>query len=314
MDINESFIKENLSMTQCIKLMEEAFLFLSSNPSKDILRSAIPIEGNNLLGIMPTTLPSKKIAGIKVLTIMPSNYKINLPSHQGKILVFETDTGFLKGSVDANEVTAIRTAAASAVATKYLSKKDSKILTLFGAGTQARKHLESLLLVRDIKRVHIWSIHYAEVLEFKREMEKRFSIEIIAFKDPREATLDADIICTLTFAKEPILFGEWIKEGAHINAIGACRPNHRELDSVLASKGLFFSDSDLSFRNEAGDFLIPLGEGTINWDRYRGMIGSLLSKEINRRRDNKEITIFKGLGNAVEDVIVANYLLEKYNL
>ena len=201
---------------------------------------------------MPGYLKKSGVLGTKIITVFPDNHRHGLPSHQGVVLLFDSNNGALKAVVDGSEITAIRTAAVSAIATDQLARKDSEVLCLLGAGQQARTHLEAMLLVRPIKVVKVWSRNSENAKRFKDEMEQKFNVLIKVCDTAEEAACDADIICTVTSSKQPILKGVWVKEGAHINAVGACQPNDRELDSELVRKSMFYVDSIESATNESG--------------------------------------------------------------
>lgn len=309
--ISGELVRELLDMKSCIKLMNDTFFALAKKECTQILRTALSLEERNILGVMPSSISSKKIAGAKILTVCPDNFNKGLPSHQGLVVVFETETGSLKAVVEGDAITEIRTAAVSAVATELLSRKDSKVLAILGSGLQARKHLEAIKLVRQIEYVTVWDINLDSAKKYSAEMSERFGIPVRVCKTTEEAVKDADIICTVTAAKEPILMGRHVKKGAHINAVGACNRNYRELDSELIKNSKFFSDSIESTINESGDFLIPLEEGVINKDHILGEIGDIILGKINGRKNYDDITIFEALGLAVEDLAAADFVINR---
>lgn len=310
--INQSEVTEVLSMESCISVMETAFVDLARGEATQNLRSAIPLKKGNLMGFMPGNLEKQGVFGAKVITVFPDNHHLhNLPSHQGVVLLFDSETGVIKASVDGTKITAIRTAAVSGVATKILAKQQAETLCILGTGEQARTHLEAMLLVRPIKRVNVWSRSLENANLFKREMENKFNVSIEAFEKVEDAVFEADIICTLTGAKNPILKGEWIKKGVHINAVGACSSSTRELDSELVKKSLLYVDRIESAINESGDYLIPLKEGVIKEGHIMGELGDLLIKKIDGRDSEDAITIFDSLGLAIEDIAAANFIFNE---
>jgi len=232
---------------------------LAEGNAQQVLRTVLPLEGGNMLGIMPAVVGAKNIAGAKIITVCPGNFQKGLASHQGLVLVFETLTGQLKAAADGEAITAIRTAAVSAVATELLANRNAETLALLGSGCQARVHLEAIRLVRKIKKVFVWDIDANSAKRYADEMGAKFSLPIEVCGTSNEAVQDADIICTVTSAKEPVLLGRNLKNGAHINAVGACSANARELDTEALVKGKVYADRMESILNEAGDFLIPLG-------------------------------------------------------
>lgn len=299
-------------MGACIAVMKKALTDLAKGDATQQLRSVFPIEGKNVFGQMPGYLKNEGVFGTKVITVFPDNYKSGLPSHQGLVLLFDAKNGELKATVDGSEITAIRTAAVSGIATDLLAKKSATVLSILGSGEQARSHLEAMLLVRPIKLVKVWSRSKKNGIAFKKEMEHKFNIRIEVFETVEEAVHDTDIICTVTATTQPILKGAWIKEGVHINAVGACLPTDRELDSSLVEKSRFYVDRIESAVNESGDYLIPLQEKVITDTHIIGEIGQLLIDEIESRKTDKCITIFDSLGLAIEDIAAANFIYKEF--
>ena len=306
--INQKQVEDILTMRSCIQVMEDVLMELAAGEAVQYLRSVVPIEKENLMGLMPGYLRKEGVIGAKVITIYPENHQHGLPSHRGVVLLNDAKDGSLKAVMDGTKITAIRTAAVSAVATKSLSKKDSEILSLLGLGEQARTHLEAILLVRPIKQVNIWSRNMEKAKVWKTEMEQKYPVAIHVFDTVTSAVREADIICTLTASIEPILRGEWVKEGAHINAVGACKAADRELDSELVRRSIFYVDRMESALNESGDYLIPLKEGVIDSNHIVGELGDVLIKKAPGRQSDSEITIFESLGLAIEDLAAANFI------
>lgn len=304
-------VKELLDMESCIKLIRETLPALSKGEATQILRTAMKLEGRNVLGVMPAAISSKKIAGTKIITVFPDNFKKGLPSHQGIVAVLEAETGSLKAIVEGDAITAIRTAAVSAVATDLLSRRDSGVLAILGSGLQARKHLEAIKLVRNIKQVFVWDINMESAKRYSKEMSERFGIPVRVCVTSEEAVKAADIICTVTAATEPVLFGRHVKKGTHINAVGACTPNCRELDTELVKSCSLYSDCIESTINEAGDYLIPLNEGAISEEHILGEIGDIILGKIKGRENDEEITVFEALGLAVEDLAASDFVINK---
>jgi ornithine cyclodeaminase/alanine dehydrogenase-like protein (mu-crystallin family) len=226
-------------------------------------------------------------------------------------MLFETKHGQLLAIVDASEITAIRTAAVSGVATRVLAREDASDLTIMGSGIQAQSHLSAMLVARNIKRVRIWSRDVDHAKAFAKRESRRHDIEIEAIADAQRSVEDADIICTTTSAPKPILHGAWLRAGAHINAVGSSVPFTRELDTDAMIKSKLFVDRRESTLNEAGDFLIPKKEGAIDDDHIKGEIGEVLLGKVSGRHSTDEITLFKSLGLAVEDVASAHHAYTK---
>jgi ornithine cyclodeaminase len=226
-------------------------------------------------------------------------------------MLFDTTNGRLLALIDATEVTAIRTAAVSGVATRLLARDDAGDLAILGAGTQARKHLEAMLEARNVARVRVWNRSAKRAAEFAARESERHRVRIETATSAQEAVDGADLICTTTSSTEPILEGKWISPGAHINAVGACIPTARELDSEAVAMARLFVDRRESTVSEAGDFIIPKTEGRIDHNHIRGEIGELLLGRVPGRTSPAEITVFKSLGLAAEDVAAAHLIYLK---
>lgn len=233
--INASEVAEILTMESCIAVMETVLAELSEGGARQSLRQVMPLQEPNLLGLMPGYLQQEGVAGAKIISIFPGNHAAGLPSHQGIVALFAAATGVPLAMVDGQSITAIRTAAVSAAATKLLAREDAETLAVLGTGEQARSHVEAMLQVRGIKRAKVWGRTPDKARAFAAAMSSRWNIEMTAALSVQDAVMDADIICTATAATEPVLHGAWVKPGAHINAVGACRPHERELDTALVA-------------------------------------------------------------------------------
>lgn len=310
--LNKQDIENTLPMEKCIEIMAETFQALERGELIQPLRSVMRLANNrDLLGIMPASLTNKAVMGIKVISVFPDNFKKGLSSHQGVILLFENETGNLIAIIDGDTITATRTGAVSAVATRSLAREDSSVLAILGSGVQAHEHLRSLLKVRDIKEVRVWDIFKKGSQVFAEKESRKHNISVNAVETVEDAVKEADIICTVTAAKEPILNADWVREGSHINAIGACSPSTRELDSATVARSRLFADSRVSLLNESGDFLIPKKQGILDDDHIQGELGEVLSGKIDGRKNPEEVTLFKALGLAVEDLAASYYVYTK---
>jgi len=310
--INKEEVSAILSMEACIDLMSETLKTLSGGKSMQPLRQAMWLpDKSGLLGMMPGYLSDTEVMGIKVVSVFPDNHSKGLSSHQGAILLFEGKTGQMYAMIDGDRVTAIRTAAASAVATRLLAREDAEELVILGSGEQATRHLEAMLLVRKLKKVKVWSRNHEHALQFAERENSNYSVNIEAIEGVQEAVAHADIICTTTAAREPILRSEWVGEGIHINAVGACTVGARELDSELVARSKLFADYRESLFNESGDFLIPIKEGLFGEEHLVGELGEILLGKVPAREKTEEITLFKSLGLAVEDLAACHYIYEK---
>lgn len=309
--INQDEVRRLLPMNKCIDLMDQTLRTLARGDAVQPLRSATWLpDRSGLIGLMPGYLGEPQALGVKVVTVFPGNHGTDFDSHQGAVMLFDVDNGSPLAILDATEITAIRTAAVSAVATNRLAREDASCLALLGSGTQARTHLEALMLVRDVKEVRLWSLNSDRAAQFARRESTRYNIRIEAKSTASEAVDGADIICTVTAATEPILLGQWISPGAHINAVGACTPNARELDTAAVVNSRLFVDRLESALNESGDFRFPKAEGAIDDDKIVGELGDVLLERVVGRSSSKEITLFKSLGLAVEDLAAAHYIFD----
>jgi alanine dehydrogenase len=296
-----------LPMNDCITVMEQTFRSIAAGNTLQPLRSLMWLpDKSGILGMMPGYAKNPDILGIKVITIFHANGALGLPSHQGVVILFDAKQGTPLLILDASEITAIRTAATSALATKLLARKDASHLAILGTGEQAERHIQAISLVRTIDRITIWGRNndHAETLA------RKFKNTQIA-PTAKEAVNDADIICTVTASREPILFGEWIPEGAHINAVGSCTPTTRELDTAAVLRSRLFTDRYESLFHEAGEFLIPKKEGFLTDADTQAELGELLTGTKEGRKNAAEITLFKSLGIAAEDLFAAHYIFEK---
>ncbi|MFQ5748337.1 MAG: ornithine cyclodeaminase family protein [Planctomycetota bacterium] len=305
-------VRRFLPMRECIEAVEEAFRALARGEAVNPLRRALRLPGGaGLLGWMPASLGEGKVFGIKALSVFPGNRAAGLESHQGVVLLFEPENGRLLGILDASEITAIRTAAASGVATRLLAREDAGVLALLGSGVQARTHLEAMAAVRPLGEVRIWSRGPDHAEALARAEGARRGIPVFAKASAREAVEAADLVCTVTGSPEPVLQGDWLAPGCHVNAVGACIPAHRELDTRAVERARLFVDSREAAGREAGDYLIPLQEGAVGEDHVQGEIGELLLGRVEGRRDASEITLFKSLGLAVQDLAAGRLVLER---
>jgi alanine dehydrogenase len=312
--VNKEKIASLLPMEECIAVMEKMFRSLAAGDCLQPLRNIMRLpDGSGVLGMMPGHAAALGIMGIKVITVFHANRESGLPSHQGVIMLFDAKNGQPLMLFDALEITAIRTAAASAVATKLLSREKSSTLAIIGSGEQAKRHIESMLLVRNIRQVNIWSRNEKHAMELANELSGEYNLPIHVKKNVQQAVEHADIICTVTSSKEPVVMGDWISAGTHINAVGSSTAAARELDTAAMVKSKLFADRYESLFNEAGDYLIPKKEGAIADEHVRGEIGEVLSGTKKGRENDEEITVFKSLGIAAEDIFSAYHIYQKIN-
>ncbi|MFQ5639804.1 MAG: ornithine cyclodeaminase family protein [bacterium] len=310
--LSENDVYNLLPMAECMDVMAETLKTLARGDGVNPLRSLLRFpDGSGILGMMPAYLGDPRTAGIKVVTVMPGNHGTEYDAHQGLVLLFEVEHGCPLALIDASSITAIRTAAVSGVATELLARADAQRLALLGSGVQARTHLEAMLQVRTITDVRIWSPSQNHARDFSEREKSKHNLTVDVAPSAKAAVVNADIICTATSSRQPVLCADWISPGAHINAVGACLPAARELDTETVMRARLFVDRLESALNEAGDFLIPKKEGAISDNHILGEIGEILLGQVDGRKSDEEITLFKSLGIAVEDLGAAYYVYEK---
>lgn len=310
--LSEKDVYQLLPMAECMGVMEDALKTLASGDGVNPLRSLLRFpDDNGILGMMPAFLGSPKCTGIKVVTVMPGNHSTEYDSHQGMVMLFEVEHGCPLAMIDASSITAVRTAAVSGVATQLLAREDATTLAILGSGVQARTHLQAMLEARQLTEVVVWSRSASNARAFVERESEIHGLAMKVASTAQEAVQGAQIICTTTSAHEPVLRGEWISPGSHINAVGACIPAFRELDSAVVVRSRLYVDRRESTLKEAGDFLIPKQEGAIEDSHIVGELGEILLGEVAGRGSEDEITLFKSLGIAVEDLAAATYIYEK---
>ena len=309
--IGHEDVKRLLPMAECIDVMEDLFRALARGDVILPLRQVIPQpDKKGVFGVMPAYLGNPRAIGGKFITVFNGNRDTPYESHQGAVLLFECDNGRLLAIVDATTVTNIRTAAASGVATRALARKDARDLAILGSGTQASTHLAAMRAVREITRVRVWSRNAEHARRFA-ESEGKGGQRVDVSSSAEEAVSGADIICTTTAATSPILKGEWVSSGAHINAVGASVPGFRELDSKAMAISKLYTDRRESLFSEADDFRVPLKEGAIKEDHLKGEVGEVITGKAAGRLSDVEITLFKSHGLAVEDLAAAYHVYAK---
>ena len=312
--VNHQEVGQYLPMQECMDVITDALKKLGEGRAQNPLRSGMWLpDHRGLLGMMPGSLEDPDVMGMKALSVFPGNHDTEYDSHQGLVIIFETKTGQPLAMMDASKITATRTAAMSGVATRLLAKEDAGDLTILGSGIQAGTHLEAMLLARNITRIRVWSRNQLHAEKFAERESKQHGVNVEPVSTAKSAVEGCDIICTTTFASEPILMGDWLAPGVHINAVGSSVASARELDTATVVKSRLFVDRRESAVNEAGDFLIPQKEGAIDEAHIQGEIGEILLNQISGRKSGQEITLFKSLGLAVEDVASAYHIYQKLN-
>ncbi|MFB3906087.1 MAG: ornithine cyclodeaminase family protein [Acidobacteriota bacterium] len=310
--LNQADVARLLPMNECIEVMASALEALSRGEAELPLRATMWLpDKTGALVTMPSYLGHINAFGLKVITYFAGNRGTPLDTHQGGVLLFDPKDGRLLAIVDATEITSLRTAAVTAVATRLLARPEASQLALLGAGTQARTHLDSMLMIRPIKRVKVWSLTVEESARFAAAASERHQVCVEVAATAEEAVRGVDLVCTVTSSIEPILKGAWIQPGTHINAIGSSIPFARELDSEAVRKSRLFVDRKESTVNEAGDFLLAKKEGVVDESHIVGEIGDILTGKLKGRNSPDEITLYKSLGLAIEDLASAQHVFRK---
>ena len=310
--VNHQEVQQFLTMDECVDAMADVFKMLNRGNAVNPLRNLMWLpDKTGLIGMMPAYLADSRVMGLKAISVFPGNHATDYDSHQGTVMLFETQNGRLLALMDAGKITAIRTAAVSGAATRLLASKDAENLAILGSGVQAATHLDAMRVVRNIRRVRVWNRNFDHAQSFAERESARVSLSIEAIESAEHAVDGADIICTVTSSTDPVLQGDWIVPGTHINAVGSSVPFARELDTAAVVKSKLFVDRRESTLKEAGDFLFPKKEGAINDDHILGEIGDILLDKVKGRESGKDITLFKSLGLAVEDVAAAYFIYQK---
>jgi ornithine cyclodeaminase len=301
-----------LPMDEAIEVMRRALSLLDGGDVLLPLRSMLALpDGDRVMGLMPSYLGGIDALGVKVIAAFPANFGSEYDTHQGVVLVFDTERGLLRAIVDATSITAIRTAAVSGAATDLLARPDAGDLAIIGAGTQAHTHLQAMRAVRPVRRVRVFSLPAGSAEAFAEREQRLTGLPIEVAASAEEAVRGADLICTVTTATEPVLHGAWLAPGAHINAVGAYTPTTRELDTAAVVRSRLYVDRREAALSEAGEFLLARGEGAVDDGHIVGEIGEVLAGKAPGRGAPDEITLFKSLGIAIEDLAAARYVYDK---
>jgi alanine dehydrogenase len=305
--LTESDVRAVLPMRDLIDTMHTALAELSAGRVQQPLRTVLEVgEQHAFFGVMPACIPKSGALGTKLVTVFGSNLAIGLPSHLATILLLDSTTGALLSVMDGRYITEARTAAVSAVSVQLLAQPDASRLAILGSGVQARSHLRAISCVRDLKEVRVWSPSESSRARFVAEMQPETTAVVTAATSAREAVSSADLIVLATASREPVIESAWVADGTHIAAVGACRPDQREMDTALVTRARVFVDSRRGAVAEAGDLVIPMNEGAFEASQIAGELGELAGAAVAARSSPGEITVFKSLGMAVEDVAAAH--------
>lgn len=305
-------VRALLPMSECVELMHRTMIAVSEGRALLPLRSVLVMpDGRGMMGNMPGFLAEPECFGVKLVSLMPHNKPPQYSSHLGLVILFESEHGCPVALLDAAEITAIRTAAASGMATRLLARPDAGDLALLGAGEQAQSHLAAMLAVRALRRVRVWARDSGKAAAFAAAEASRHGIAIETSASVQEAVAGADIICTLTKAREPILLGDWLSPGVHLNVVGSSVATTAEIDIPAVVKARFFVDYRDSTIHEGGEYLRALRVQAITPEHILAEIGEVANGSKVGRRSASDVTLYKSLGIAPQDLASAHFLLEK---
>ena len=306
--IDRQEVAERLTYEVCIPIVRQAMVAFSTGVTRQHLRSIIPLAHGRAFGIMPGALGESAPFGAKLISVYPQNPAQGRQTHQGVVVLFEPETGEPVCVAHAGEITAIRTAAASAVATAALARPDARRLAILGCGEQAATHARAIPKVRDIREIGVWGRSPERARAFAARMAAELGLPVIAVDDAQRLVADADIICTVTAAREPILRGAWVLPGTHINLVGSSAVGPVEVDPELVVRSRFVADSREGVLRQGAEFLKAKESGLIGDDHIVAEIGQVLAGDIEGRRSDTEITVYKSLGHVTQDLAAAQAL------
>ena len=303
--IDREEVTRRLTYETCIPIVRDAMIAFSKGETRQLLRSILPLSEGRLFGVMPGAMGARAPFGAKLISVFPENFARGIQSHQGLIVLFDPETGAPVCVVHAGEVTAIRTAAASAVATDALARKDARRLALLGYGEQAQTHARAIGKIRNLESIVVWGRSADRAHAFAERMQAELDIPVTAAASVQQAVAEADIVCTVTAATEPILKGEWLRPGTHVNVVGSGYAGPAEVDNDLVVRSRFIADSREGVLSQGAEFLRAKAAGLVTDEHIVAEIGQVLAGDIEGRRSADEITVYKSLGHIVQDLASA---------
>jgi ornithine cyclodeaminase/alanine dehydrogenase-like protein (mu-crystallin family) len=303
--IDRDEVARRLTYEVCIPIVRDAMIAFSRGDTRQLLRAILPLSEGRLFGVMPGALGPHAPFGAKLISVFAEGAKESKQSHQGLVVLFEPESGVPICIVHGGEITAIRTAAASAVATAALARRDAHRLALIGCGEQAASHLQAIAKVRDLDTVVVWGRKPERARSFAVQNQAEVRIPISVVASVEEAVAEADIVCTVTFATEPILKGAWVRPGTHLNLVGSSYAGPTEVDNELVVRSRFIVDSREGILRQGAEFLRAREAGLIGDGHIVAEIGEVLAGTIEGRRTPDEITVYKSIGHVVQDLASA---------
>jgi len=303
--IDREEVARRLTYELCIPIIRAAMIAFSKGETKQLLRGIIPLSDGRLFGVMPGAMGANGPFGAKLISVFHDNFAKGIQSHQGLVVLFDPDTGAPVCVVDAGEITAIRTAAASAVATDALARIDARRLAILGYGEQAGTHARAIRKVRRLDSIVVWGRSQERARAFATRMQAELGLPVSDAGSAEEAVSEADIICTVTAASEPILKGDWVRASTHVNVVGSGYAGPVEVDNDLVVRSRFIADSREGVLSQGAEFLRAKATGLIGDDHLVAEIGQVLAGVVQGRRSAEEITVYKSLGHVVQDLASA---------
>ncbi len=310
--LSEAQVKSVLPMADLIQVMEEAIARFSAGQALQPVRTVLMVGPTKAyFGVMPAYMEEPEQLGVKLVTVFGTNEQRGLPSHLATVLLLDPETGALVGVMDGRYVTEARTAAVSAVSARHLSRTDARRLAIIGTGVQARSHLEAIAEVRPLDDARVWSPRPASRERFVHDMADHLPGRLHAVDRAEDAVRAADLVVLATSSPVPVIESDWIADGAHVMAVGACRPDQREMDPALVARARLFVDSRAAAVVESGDVVMNVAEGRFTEAHIAAELGEVVLGRAEGRTSSRSITIFKSLGMAVEDVAAAGLALTR---
>jgi len=299
--LSESDVRAALSMTELIDAMESALIAFSAGRVLQPVRTVLELRERSFFALMPVYDKEHALFGAKLVTVIPDNHGTAFPSHQAIISLSDPATGELLALMDGRYITEARTAAVSAVSARHLARADAGVLAIIGSGVQAHSHARALPLVRPIREIRAWSPNAAHLAQFKAGA----GVPVAAAGNAQEAVRGADVVVLATASVTPVIEDSWVAPGTHVIAVGACRPTQREIDPALVARACLVVDSRAAALQESGDILLAIEEGRFGEEHIAAELGEVACGRRRGRADTSEITLFKSLGLAIEDVVSA---------
>lgn len=310
--LTEQHVQSLLPMSDLIAAMEAALARFSAGEVLQPVRTVLTVGPTRAyFGLMPAYVPNPGSLGAKLVTVFADNPAKQLPSHLATVLLLDPETGALQALMDGRYITEARTAAVSAVSARFLARPDASKLAIIGSGVQARSHLEAFAEVRQLAEVRVWSPRASSRERFVGEMAGHVPVAVRATETAEAAVRGADLIVLATSSTTPVIRDEWVDPGAHVVSVGACRPDQREMDPVLVARARLYVDSRAAALVESGDVVMGVADGLFAASHVRGELGEVVLGRADGRRTDGDVTVFKSLGMAVEDLVAADLVLRR---